>query len=249
MLSSWDIIDIQFCIIHPLKCFVNYSLPTHLCYCYVMNDLPIIKHIRLTVKKWMEGLAAWLFKVTKGRLTANFVTWFSVLFHIPIAFLIANGEFLWAAPLLIIFGLMDSIDGALARLSGTASPAGMVLDAFSDRLKETFMHGGVAYFLAQSDQPLLAVLPLLTLGFSLATNFLKAKAEVAYVILHDKNIDWHTLNKKFSDGALSFEVRTAVFILGVLIGGPVALSVMEVVLMVGIWQTPKDMREIIKAIH
>ena len=211
--------------------------------------MPGIKQLRILVKSWMESLAAWLYKVTKGKITANFVTWFSVLAHIPIAVLIANGEFLWAAPLLIIFGLMDSIDGSLARLSGTASPAGMVLDAFSDRLKETFMHGGVAYYLASSDQPLLAVLPLLTLGFSLATNFLKAKAEVAYVILRDKNIDWHTLNKKFSDGALSFEVRTAVFILGVFIGGPTALAVMEVILMIGIWQTPKDMRAIMQAIH
>lgn len=198
----------------------------------------------------MEAVAAWLYKISKGKLHANVVTWVSVLMHIPIAVLIARGEFWWAMPLLIIFGLFDAVDGALARLSGTANTSGMVLDSFTDRLKETFMHAGVAWFLASSDIPQLAVLPLIALGFSLASNFLKAKAEVAYSVLHDGSIDQHTLNKKFSDGALSFEVRTAIFILGLPLGyiSAASLAMVEVLLAVGIWQTPKDMREIFKAI-
>lgn len=216
-----------------------------------MNELPGIKHIRLAGKKAMEGVAAWLYRVTNGKLTAKMVTWVSVLMHIPIAGLIGIGEFWWAVPLLIIFGLLDAVDGALARLSGTASPAGMVLDSFTDRLKETFMHAGVAWFLASSDTPQLAVVPLITLGFSLASNFLKAKAEVAYSVMHDGSIDQHTLNKKFSDGALSFEVRTAIFILTLPLGYLSAsyLAIVEAILAVGIWQTPKDMQEILRAIR
>lgn len=215
-----------------------------------MNELPGIKQLRLAGKAAMEHVAAWLYKITNGKLTANTVTWVSVLMHIPIAVLIGMGEFWWAVPLLIIFGLFDAVDGALARLSGTANTAGMVLDSFTDRLKETFMHAGVAWFLASSDTPQLAVIPLVALGFSLATNFLKAKAEVAYSVLHDGSIDQHTLNKKFSDGALSFEVRTAVFILGLPLGYLSAsyVAIVEAVLAVGIWQTPKDMRAIISAI-
>lgn len=215
-----------------------------------MNELPGIKQLRLAGKAAMEHVAAWLYKITNGKLTANTVTWVSVLMHIPIAVLIGMGEFWWAVPLLIIFGLFDAVDGALARLSGTANTAGMVLDSFTDRLKETFMHAGVAWFLASSDTPQLAVIPLVALGFSLATNFLKAKAEVAYSVLHDGSIDQHTLNKKFSDGALSFEVRTAVFILGLPLGylSATYVAVVEAVLAVGIWQTPKDMRAIITAI-
>lgn len=219
-----------------------------------MNELPGIKQLRMLGKSSMEHVAAWLFKVGRGKITANFVTWFSVLMHIPAAILIARGDFVGAAALMIIFGLFDSVDGALARLSGTAGTAGMVLDAFSDRLKETFVHTGVAYFLATSAHPTLAAIPVATLGFALATNFLKAKAEVAYSVIHDGSIDQHTLNKKFSDGALSFEVRTAIFILGVLIAQFVAkdyavLAVTELILMVGIWQTPKDMKAIFVAIH
>lgn len=215
-----------------------------------MNELPGIKQLRLVGKAAMEHVAAWLYKITNGKLKANTVTWVSVLMHIPIAVLIGMGEFWWAVPLLIIFGLFDAVDGALARLSGTANTAGMVLDSFTDRLKETFMHAGVAWFLASSDTPQLAVLPLIALGFSLASNFLKAKAEVAYSVLHDGSIDQHTLNKKFSDGALSFEVRTAVFILGLPLGylSATYLAIVEAVLAVGIWQTPKDMRAIMSAI-
>lgn len=210
----------------------------------------MIKQMRLAGKAAMERVAAWLYKVTNGKLTANVVTWVSVLMHIPIAVLIGLGEFWWAVPLLIIFGLLDAVDGALARLSGTANTSGMVLDSFSDRLKETFMHAGVAWFLASSDTPQLAVIPLVTLGFSLASNFLKAKAEVAYSVLHDGSIDQHTLNKKFSDGALSFEVRTAIFILGLPLGYLSAsyLAIVEAFLAVGIWQTPKDLSAILAAI-
>ncbi len=216
-----------------------------------MNELPGIRHIRLAAKAAMEHVAQWLYEVTKGKLTANTVTWVSVLMHIPIAVLIGLGEFWWAVPLLIIFGLFDAVDGALARLSGTASPQGMVLDAFTDRLKETFMHAGAAWFLAASDIPGLAIIPLVTLGFSLATNFLKAKAEVAFSVMHEGSIDQHTLNKKFSDGALSFEVRTAVFIIGLLLGyiSPLYVAIVEAVIAVGVWQTPKDMRAIIVAIN
>lgn len=219
-----------------------------------MNEYPVIKQMRQAGRVGMEHVAAWIYKVGKGRISANFVTWTSVLLHIPIAILIARGEFLWAVPLLIIFGLFDAVDGALARLAGTAGTSGMVLDSFTDRLKETFVHTGVAYFLATSVHPTLAAIPVATLGFSLATNFLKAKAEVAYSILHDGSIDQHTLNKKFSDGALSFEVRTAVFILGLLIAAFVAsdymvIAITEVILMIGIWQTPKDMRQIFGAIR
>lgn len=219
-------------------------------YSHDMNELPGIKQLRMAGKKAMEHVAAWLYKITKGKLHANVVTWVSVLMHIPIAVLIAMGEFWWAVPLLIIFGLFDVVDGALARLSGTANTAGMVLDSFSDRLKETFMHAGVAWFLASSDTPQLAVIPLVALGFSLASNFLKAKAEVAYSVLHDGSIDQHTLNKKFSDGALSFEVRTAVFILGLPLGyiSATYLAIVEAILAIGIWQTPKDMRAIMSAI-
>lgn len=215
-----------------------------------MNELPGIKQLRLAGKVAMEHVAAWLYKITNGKLTANTVTWVSVLMHVPIAILIGMGEFWWAVPLLVIFGLFDAVDGALARLSGTANTAGMVLDAFTDRLKETFMHAGVAWFLASSATPQLAVVPLVALGFSLATNFLKAKAEVAYSVLHDGSIDQHTLNKKFSDGALSFEVRTAVFILGLPLGylSATYVAIVEAVLAVGIWQTPKDMRAIVSAI-
>lgn len=214
-------------------------------YSCVMNELPGIKHLRLLVKSWMEYCARLIFRTTKGRVTANQVTWVSVLAHIPVAYLIANGQFLWAAPLLVVFGLFDAVDGALARLSGSASPSGMVLDAFTDRLKEVFMYTGAAWYLAGTASLWLAVLPCIALGFSLATNFLKAKAEVAYLYKHPKT-NHHSLNKMFSDGALSFEVRTVVFIFGVLTG---QLAIACAIIAVGVWQTPRDMRQILIALR
>lgn len=215
-----------------------------------MNEWPIIRPIRMAVKKAMEAVADGLYRVTKGKLSANTVTWVSVLAHIPIVWLIIVGQFWLAAILLVIFGLFDAVDGALARRSGTAGTSGMVLDAFTDRIKETLMHAGAAGFLALSDKPILAIIPLVALGFSLSTNFLKAKAEVAYSVQHDGKVDHHTLNKMFSDGALSFEVRTFVFVVGILLAylGPVWLAVVEVFIAIGVWQAPWDMKKLMSAV-
>ena len=98
---------------------------------------------------------------------ANQVTCLGLSAHVPITVLIAQGRFFWAAPLLAILGLLDAFDGSLARAAKTASPAGMVLDAFMDRLKETMMHTGAAYYLA-SRTPGLATLPALAHGCSLS---------------------------------------------------------------------------------
>ncbi len=214
-----------------------------------MNDLPIIKHVRLAIRGGMAKIAPILYKLSGGKLTANTVTWIGVIAHIPICYLVAIGEFWWAIPLLIIFGLLDALDGALARASGQASPAGMVLDAFTDRLKETMMHSAAAYFLAMGPHPALAVIPVIALGFSLSTNYLKAKAEVAYQVKHPGKKTLYEINTLFSDGALSFEVRTLVFIVGLAFGTPKAVAIAEAIIAIGVWQAPHHMRAILKAVR
>ena len=214
-----------------------------------MNNLPIIRHIRLGVRAGMARFATWFVKATGGKVTAVQITWIGVLAHIPIAYLIAKSNFYWAVPLLIIFGLLDSLDGAVARASKKASPAGMVLDAFTDRLKETLIHAPLVYFLASNGHTLLAVLPAAALGIAISTNYLKAKAEVAYQVNHPGEKTLYEINTLFSDGALSFEVRTAVILIGMLIGTPSAVAICEAIVAVGVWQTPKDMKQILSAIR
>ncbi|HEY2004105.1 MAG TPA: CDP-alcohol phosphatidyltransferase family protein [Candidatus Saccharimonadia bacterium] len=204
-----------------------------------------LEKVNKTVRKPMARLAAWVHKVGRGRITPNMITWAGLILHIPIALLITQG-YLWpSAILLVVFGLFDTLDGELARLTNQASPAGMLLDASTDRIKETFIHGGIAYYLIQGAHPEYAIFAVLALGFSLSVTYLKAKAEVAYAVVHKGNIDYHELNRKFSDGIFPFEVRMAL-VVGGLFTGFVVLA--EILICLGAWQSPKSLRFINQSI-
>lgn len=91
------------------------------------------------------------------------------------AYLIATGWFIAGGSLVAIGSFVDALDGSVARARGTAGPKGAFLDSVTDRIGETAMLGGVAY--AAADDPLLVALAVASLGGSLITSYLRAKAE------------------------------------------------------------------------
>ena len=180
-----------------------------------MNDA--IGFVRDIVINLMHEVAAALNKVSRGRISPDAVTIFGVLMHVPIAFLIGSGHFLWAALLLVVFGLFDKLDGELARLQKRASVRGMLLDASTDRMKEVMLYSGAAYVLAGGTHPRVAAWAVAACGASLCVSYVKAKGEAA-IASSKKQIPHATLNHMFQDGLLTFELRMAVLVLGLLTG-------------------------------
>src|SRR5882762_3925703 len=113
--------------------------------------------VRTLVRSIIRRLARLINVVTGGRVSPNAVTITSLLAHIPIAWLIATRHNVWAAGLLVIFGLFDVLDGELARLQGTTSTAGMLLDSVTDRMKEVLLYTGAAYAIVFGSRPHMAV--------------------------------------------------------------------------------------------
>ncbi|MGB4759177.1 MAG: CDP-alcohol phosphatidyltransferase family protein [Candidatus Saccharimonadales bacterium] len=176
----------------------------------------IADSIKLAVRSVMRRIAKMLDTVTNHKITPNSVTWFGFAMHIPIAYLIATGSFVWAAVLLVIFGLFDTLDGELARLQNRVTNNGGFLDASTDRLKEVLLYAGAAYFLATTSEPRYAALAVIACGASLCVSYVKAKGEATVAGL-DKKIPYATLNRMFSGGFFPFEVRMVVFIVGLLL--------------------------------
>ncbi len=170
---------------------------------------------RAVVRGWMKHVARFLNTVTGGRLSPNAVTIIGLLAHLPIAVLIAQGEYWWAAGLLLVFGLFDALDGELARLQKRASSAGMLLDATTDRMKETALYCGVAYALILSDKPQMAVWAVAACGASLCVSYVKAKGETA---VSGGKLTPNEINRLFQDGLLRFEVRMSLLIIGLVTG-------------------------------
>lgn len=164
----------------------------------------------------MRVIARGLNTFTRGRLSPDVVTIIGCAMHIPIAILIGLHDYnILAAVLLLIFGLFDTLDGELARLQGRSSERGMLLDASTDRFKETLLYSGIAYVLALGPHPASAAFAAAAVGASISVSYVKAKGEAA--VASDKDIPHAELNKLFKDGLLTFELRMFLLILGLLI--------------------------------
>lgn len=109
--------------------------------------------------------------------TANMVSVAGILVSATTAVLLALGAFHVAVGLFIAGGLMDSLDGAVAKASGSSSREGAFLDSVADRVSDGLLLGGVTWYLAAGPHPRLALLPVAVLVVSGLISYERAKAE------------------------------------------------------------------------
>ena len=107
--------------------------------------------------------------------TANAITVSSVVLAAIAGVLLCFGQFGWAAVAMVAASLGDALDGLVARLTGSASVAGALLDASIDRYEEFFFLGGLAIYFHESVWAL--ALTLLALAGSFMVSYGSAKAE------------------------------------------------------------------------
>jgi CDP-diacylglycerol--glycerol-3-phosphate 3-phosphatidyltransferase len=173
----------------------------------------LVEYTRKEVRKVIRLAAVGLQYGLRGKISPNTITIIGTLMHVPIAWLIATEHNILAAILLIVFGLFDTLDGELARLQGSASRRGMLLDASTDRLKEVALYTGAAYALANSPHPAAAAFAAAACGASVSVSYVKAKGEAAFAIL-ETGLSHDALNRLFKDGLLTFELRMVLLIVG-----------------------------------
>ena len=114
----------------------------------------------------------------KTGITADHLTLLGVVMAVATSIAVANGALRLGLLLLVLCAVPDVLDGAVAKASGTASPRGAFFDSVSDRVADSLLFGGMAWYL--SSQPgagRIAVLPLAVLGASLIISYERAKAE------------------------------------------------------------------------
>lgn len=82
-----------------------------------------------------------------------------------------------AGAVMLLGGLFDALDGAVARESNRMSSFGAFLDSTLDRLSESAVFVGLVFFYASSARPYEALLAGLAMTFSLLTSYARARAE------------------------------------------------------------------------
>lgn len=171
--------------------------------------------IRQFGKKIMHQVAKWLNSVSGGYITPNQVTMASLVLHLPIFFALIAGYDWLAALMIIVFGLLDSVDGALARIQGRESKAGMLLDASTDRMKESLIFIALAYRFAILGDSWAVLATVVAITGSMSVSYIKAKGETALI---GTKLDVQKINRVFQAGLMRYEIRMAVLVLGLLIG-------------------------------
>ena len=163
------------------------------------------------VRRHAEALVSAL---GRSPLTPNQVTVVGLALTFLAATLVAVGQLRWGGVVLILAGLCDILDGALARSTNAAYPYGAFLDSTLDRYSEGAVYLGLAAYFVTIDPPLQEWLVLATLA-ALAGSFL-----VSYVRARAQSLGFTC-----KTGLFQRPERVVVTVAGLLIGGPVLYGV------------------------
>jgi len=109
-----------------------------------------------------------------GRVSANAITAVSLLLCALTGIAAATGHLAGAVWMYTVAGILDALDGRLARLNGQQTKAGALFDSVSDRWGELFALSGYIWFLRDSPWMFAA---LGTLGASQMVSYTRARAE------------------------------------------------------------------------
>ncbi len=144
---------------------------------------------RLVTRFFEEPAARFLHTL---KLTPNVVTLMGLMGTAGAAYLAGVGSLLVAGLALAAASVLDILDGALARLTGTASRFGAALDSVADRLSEAVLLLGVFIFYLRGDDDVGATLAVIALITSYMVSYIRARGEGLGITMKDSGLGTRT---------------------------------------------------------
>ncbi len=174
------------------------------------------RRLRQTASQYLERPLARL--LARLHLHPNAITLAGLLLSGGVGYLLSQGWFLAGGLLLLLAGLMDMLDGALARLTGAASTTGALIDSVADRLSEAAVFLGLLWFYSLEGNTGAVVATYAALTFSFMVSYLRARAE--------------SLGESGEVGLATRPERVVLLIVGLVLGSLVAREAVTVTLWV-----------------
>ena len=116
--------------------------------------------------------------LSKSGITPNTRTSINLALNIVAAYFIATGHFLLGGVLVLVAGLFDLLDGALARFTKQTTKFGAILDSVADRISEAaILCGLLIWYVPQEGTDLKIVLIFIVLIGSFLVSYIRARAE------------------------------------------------------------------------
>ena len=140
------------------------------------NDMNYRVFIQRVVYRLLDPMLLFLLRC---HVTPNVVTVAGFVGNAVAACLLACGCALWGGTVILLSGLMDMMDGRLARLGGLSSPFGALLDSSLDRYSELLTLSGVAMLLfrAGGDWLWAVAATFGAIAGSMMVSYVRARAE------------------------------------------------------------------------
>jgi archaetidylinositol phosphate synthase len=126
----------------------------------------MLNRLRPQLKLFIDPIAK------RIKINPNILTIIGLLISFLSAYMFARGDLLLGGIFILISGLADVIDGAVARNHATATPFGGILDSTADRFADAFILIGIIY--GGSVNWLIGVLAL---HASLSVSYVRARIE------------------------------------------------------------------------
>lgn len=129
-----------------------------------------------SARKAYEGaLSAAVGVLARTGVKPNTLTWVSIVPAIFAGFAAAGGAFFAAALLLLVSGLFDLLDGALARATGQTTRFGALLDSTLDRLSDAAVPAGLVVFWVPFGG--IVIVPVMMIAGGFLVSYVRARAE------------------------------------------------------------------------
>ena len=130
---------------------------------------------------WREVVARGLMPIgrslRRSGITAEVVTVIGILMAAAASVAIGLGYLRLGYLLLVLTGVPDALDGAVAKAAGTSSSRGAFFDSVADRLTDALLFGGVAWYLAGARTDRTMMLPVAIMATAKFISYQRAKAE------------------------------------------------------------------------
>jgi len=109
--------------------------------------------------------------------TPNTITWLGFLITVGAAALVVTGNLFAAGFVVLVAGLFDMLDGALARITNRVTRFGAVLDSTLDRLSEAVLLLSILVIFTRQQQVAESLLVGIALFGSLMVSYIRARVE------------------------------------------------------------------------
>jgi CDP-diacylglycerol---glycerol-3-phosphate 3-phosphatidyltransferase len=130
--------------------------------------------MRLRFKGILDGCGGFLNSLG---ITPNTMTLMGLAGNLIGSLFLARGEFLIGGLIVLFFGPIDALDGAMARLRGESGSFGAFIDSVTDRYSELLIFGGLLVYYIGAQDLWISCMVFASAAGSVLVSYIRARAE------------------------------------------------------------------------